>query len=218
MKPAHILVCALAAVVIDPVVRFVRAVKNIGAAGNAIVAGVPTADIAKRLDRGLFPTTALFRKAAQAGRTDVLALLFNAARPKGQAVIDAGAHAVLSSRLAFNDIDMARVALAHSTPDVLNRPSKEWISPPGVVAVWFDAFYGATLTPHDLDTLMALLREHGADLARSPRIDLTRTDGGAHYEAFRASLIAERVEHERAVLAQAVEEAHTEPTTTRRRL
>ncbi|WP_343663255.1 hypothetical protein [Paraburkholderia tropica] len=210
------------------------------AAANAIAAGAPAPVIATWLDHGLTPEPGLFKRAAQAHRADVLTLLFNAAQPLGQASIDAGVLFTLSSldENALDNLDVARVVLAHATPALLNGAQDDEDPPTGyrttqpsdiaamLGPVWFSA-YVATNDRHDaqhLTAVLTLLREHGADLNIVDDTEPLWVEpwGSRRGDVLHAFLNAERVEQERAELTQAADEAVPDatpaPTTTRRRL
>ncbi len=207
-------------------------------AAKAIAAGAPAPVIAAWLDHGLTPAPELFTSAAQAHRADVLTLLFNAAKPLGQAVIDAGVLFALSSlhENALDDLDVARVVLAHASPALLNGAQDDEDPPTGyrttqpsdIAAmwgpVWFSA-YANTNDRHDaqhLTAVLTLLRDHEADLNIVETEPLWSTPwGNRRGDALHAFLNAERVEHEQAMLRQAADEAMAEPihqSRARRRL
>lgn len=188
------------------------------AAANAITAGAPAPVIATWLDHGLTPEPGLFMYAAHAQRADVLTLLFNAVWPLGQSAIEAGALAALASPLttdaaALDDLDVARVVLAHTTPALLNGPRDG-----GGFPLWWLIYRDTDdqNDPHHLDALLALLRDHGADLNA---VNIEVPWGGRHGDVLRTVL---RIEQEQAALSQVAEEVMAEadapPTTTRRRL
>lgn len=183
------------------------------AAANAIAAGAPAPAIATWLDHGLTPEPGLFMYAAHAGRADVLTLLFNAVRPMGQASIEAGALAALASPLttdaaALDDMAVARLVLAHTTPALLNGPRDG-----GEFPLWWLIFRDTDdqNDVHHLDALLALLRDHGADLAA---VNIEAPWGGRHGDVLRTVL---RVERERAELDQAADEANQTTTAARGR-
>ncbi|MDN7857968.1 hypothetical protein QZM81_19375 [Burkholderia cepacia] len=209
------------------------------AAAKAIAVGAPVPVIATWLDHGLTPEPGLFMSAAQAHCADVLTLLFNAAKPLGQAVIDAGVLFALSSlhENALDDLDVARVVLAHASPALLNGAQDDEDPPigyrttqPSDIAamwgpVWFSA-YANTNDRHDaqhLTAVLTLLRDHEADLNIVETEPLWSTPwGNRRGDALHAFLNAERVEHEQAELRQAADEAmaagRTAQAITRRRL
>jgi len=204
------------------------------AASAAIAAGAPAPVIAAWLDHGLTPQSGLFTQAVHACRADVLALLFNAARPLGQAAIDAGVLASLTSLAenALDDLDVARVVLAHASPALLNgthddeEPTTGYrITQPSDLAactgpVWLSA-YIETDDRHDtqhLTAVLTLLREQGADLNVVETEPLWSTPWrDRRGEALRAFLLAERIEREQAQLTQAADEAMTDAAPAPRR-
>ncbi|MFM0593989.1 hypothetical protein [Paraburkholderia dilworthii] len=192
------------------------------AAATAIAAGAPITVITAWLDGGLTPEPQLFKTAAHAHRVDVLIALFDAAKARGQHVVEAGAMAALAAPAASDAsvLDNAActvVVTRHTTPAMLNR-SVSTVHGAGSVPFWWHAFRNADETGN-LRGLLALLEGLGADLAATPFND----DGGRrHGEALRAFLLAQRIEQERVALREAVAEATEQPTTTaargRRRL
>ncbi|MEX3582010.1 MAG: hypothetical protein VB137_04110 [Burkholderia sp.] len=81
--------------------------------------------------------------------------------------------------------------------------------------VWWHAFRNADDT-QDLNELLRLLREFGADLTATPFSAEDSEGGGTHGDALRSLLHDKRIERERAALRDAMAEFTEQPMTTAR--